>query len=124
MPTQKIEKRDEARKKKEIPFIFIYKKHNLDASTIDYSSNGLSIKIYKKVSLPVGDIVSLHTNDSVVKAKVMWVKKEIDPHATVAGLKIVEGKLNLKGARKNMSLTMISPPLFLKGEGEITKYKK
>ena len=116
MPTQKIEKRDEARKKKEITFSFIYKKRNLDASTIDYSSNGISIKIYKKVSLPVGDIVSLHTNDSVVKAQVMWVKKKIDPHATVAGLKIVEGKLNLKGARKNMSLTMISPPLLLRGE--------
>ena len=66
--------------------------------------------------MPVGDIVSIHTNDSVVKAKVMWVKKEIDPHATVAGLKIVEGKLNLKGARKNMSLTIISPPLFLTEE--------
>jgi len=116
MPDQKIENRDEARKKKEIPFIFICKKRHLDASTIDYSSNGLSIKIYKKVSLPVGDIVSLHTNDSVVKAKVMWVKKEIDPHATIAGLKIVEGKLNLKGTRKNMSLTMISPPLLLRGE--------
>ena len=116
MPDQKIENRDEARKKKEIPFIFICKKRHLDASTIDYSSNGLSIKIYKKVSLTVGDIVSLHTNNSIVKAKIMWVKKEIDPFATIAGLKIVEGKLNLKGTRKNMSLTMISPPLLLRGE--------
>ena len=116
MPTQKIEKRDEARKKKEITFSFIYKKRNLDASTIDYSRNGLSIKIYKKVSLTVGDIVSLHTNNSIVKAKIMWVKKEIDPHSTIAGLKIVEGKLDLKGTRKNMSLTMISPPLLLRGE--------
>ena len=118
MPTQKIEKRDEARKKKEITFSFIYKKRNLDASTIDYSRNGLSIKIYKKVSLTVGDIVSLHTNNSIVKAKIMWVKKEIDPHSTIAGLKIVEGKLDLKGTRKNMSLTMISPPLLLRGEKE------
>ena len=122
MPTQKLEKRNEARKKKEITFIFIYKKRNLDASTIDYSRNGLNIKIYKKTSLPVGNIVSIHTNASVVKAKVMWIKKEIDPLATIAGLKIVDGKLNLKGARKSIEITMISPPLLLRKEWEVTKY--
>jgi len=100
------ERRNEVRIKKEIPFAFISGKRNLDASTMNYSKNGLGIKIYKKVALPAGDIVSLQVKDSATKAKVMWVKKEIDPHATIAGLKIVEGKLNLKGARKNTSLMM------------------
>jgi hypothetical protein len=131
----KIERRNEVRIKKEIPFVFLYKKRNLDASTMNYSKNGLGIKIFKKVALPVGDTVNLLARDSAVKAQVMWVKKEIDPPITLAGLKIVDGTLNLKGARKNTGITMRSP-LFdtsvssltkggIKGGyGEITKYNK
>ena len=99
-----IERRNEMRIKKEVPFVFLYKKRNLDASTMNYSKNGLGMKIYKKVALPVGDIVSLQAKDSIAKAQVMWVKKEIDPHSTIAGLKIVDGKLYLKGARKDTRL--------------------
>ena len=99
-----VERRNEVRIKKEVPFVFLYKKRNLDASTMNYSKNGLGMKIYKKVALPVGDIVSLKAKDSIAKAQVMWVKKEIDPHSTIAGLKIVDGKLYLKGARKDTRL--------------------
>lgn len=109
------ERRNEMRTKKEIPFVFIYKNRNLDASTVNYSKNGLGIKIFKKVALPVGNTVDLKVKDSATKAQVMWVKKEIDPFATMAGFKIVDGTLNLKGARKDTSLMM-------RGEGKGTLY--
>jgi hypothetical protein len=100
------ERRNERRIKKEIPFVFIFGKRNLDASTMNYSENGLGIKIFKKFALPVGDTVNLKIKDSAAKAEVMWVKKEIDPPVTMAGLKIVDGALNLKGVRKNTSFIM------------------
>jgi hypothetical protein len=81
------ERRGMARIKKEIPFLFFHNKRNLDASTMNYSKNGLGIKIYKKVALPVGDTVTLQARDSTAKAQVKWVKKEIDPFITMAGLK-------------------------------------
>ena len=92
--------------KKEVSFIFISGKRSLDANTVNYSRNGLGIKIYRKVALPIGDIVSFQAEASIAKAQVIWVKKEIDPFITLVGLKIVDGALNLKGARKNMDLTM------------------
>ncbi|MDH5604970.1 MAG: PilZ domain-containing protein [Cyclobacteriaceae bacterium] len=102
-----IGKRSERRIKKEIPFVFIYKKQNLDANTVNYSKNGLGIKIYRKVALPVGDVLNIQARDSNVKAQVMWVKKEIDPLITMIGLKLVEGTLNLKGTRRNTHLIMM-----------------
>ncbi len=90
-----IEKRNEVRIKKEIPFVFMYKKRNLDASTMNYSRNGLGIKIHEKVNLPVGDIMNLQLKDSSAKAEVIWVDKKSDPPVTMAGFKIVEGRLNL-----------------------------
>lgn len=102
----KVERRDEVRMKKEIPIVFLHKKRNLDACTVNYSKNGLGIKIFRKVALPVGEIINLKARNSGTKAQVMWTKHEIDPHITLAGLKIVDGKLNLKGARRNTNLTM------------------
>ena len=101
-----LERRNAVRIKKEIPFVFIHNKRTLAASTVNYSKNGLGIKIFKKVALPVGDTVNFQVKDSATKAQVMWVKKEIDPPVTMAGLKIVDGALNLKGARRDTYLMM------------------
>jgi len=90
-----IERRDEVRIKKEVPFVFIYKKRNLDASTINYSRNGLGVKIYEKVSLPVGDILNLQLKDFSAKAEIIWVDKKSDPPITMAGFRIVEGGMDL-----------------------------
>jgi len=94
-----IERRNEMRIKKEIPFVFIYDKRKFHASTINYSKNGLGIKISKEIALPVGDTVSLQARDSSAEAQVMWVDKESVPSATMAGLKIVGGTLNIKGIK-------------------------
>ena len=100
------ERRNAVRIKKEIPFVFFHNKRNLDASTMNYSKNGLGIRIFRKVALPVGDTVTLQAGDSAVKAQVIWSKRELDPFVTVAGLKLIDGSLNLKGARKNIELTV------------------
>jgi hypothetical protein len=89
------ERRDEVRIKKQIPFVFIYKKRNLNASTVNYSRNGLGVKIYEKVNLPVGDIMNLQLKDTSAKAEVKWVDKKSDPAITMAGFRIVEGGLDL-----------------------------
>lgn len=99
------ERRNEARTKKELPFVFFHNDLNLVASTVNYSRSGLGIRILEKVVLPVGDTVALKARDSIATAQVMWVRKEIDPFITTAGLKIVEGAVKLKGAGKNISLT-------------------
>jgi hypothetical protein len=100
------ERRNEVRIKREIPFVLIKKKRNLDASIVNYSENGLGIRIFKKVALPVGGTVSIRARNSIAKAQVRWVKREIDPFVTMAGLKIVDGALHLKGMRKNIGLMM------------------
>jgi hypothetical protein len=83
---------------------------------VNYSKNGLGIKIFRKVALPVGDMIDLKTSNSSTKAQVIWVKREIDPFITLAGLKVVDGTLNLKGARKNTNLMM-------RGEGKGVRAK-
>jgi len=94
------EKRNEVRIKKEIPFVLIFHKKNLNACTVNYSKHGLGVKIYKKVALPVGDVVDLQPRNSNVKAEVRWVDHKSHPSATVAGFQIVDGTLNLKELKK------------------------
>jgi hypothetical protein len=104
-----VERRNEVRIKKEIPVIFLHKKRTLEASTVNYSKNGLGIKIFKKVALPVGDMIDFKAKSSSTKVQVIWTKREIDPVITLAGLKIMNGTLNLKGARKTIGITMTTP---------------
>jgi len=77
MPSNaRCEKRCETRTKKEIPIVFVHKKRNLDACILNFSKNGLGIKIFRKVALPVGDMIDLKTGNSSAKAQVMWTKKK------------------------------------------------
>lgn len=87
------EKRKVRRLKKEVPFIFSYNGQYLEASTLDISEKGLSIKIFGKPSLPVGDIMELNVKDFLVKAQVMWVFNNPDTSMALTGLKILEGNL-------------------------------
>lgn len=83
------EKRTEMRIKKEIPFVFSHNERNLNASTVDFSRSGLSIRISDKTSLPVGDVINLDIKDLNVKAQVMWVSNKPDPSITTAGFKML-----------------------------------
>jgi hypothetical protein len=88
------EKRDEGRINKEISFILPYKGQNLEASTINFSKKGLSIKIFGKPSLPVGDVMEFSIGSSLVKAQILWFFNTPEVSMAVTGLKILEGSLN------------------------------
>jgi hypothetical protein len=98
--------RKELRTNKEIPFSFIYNKRKLKAETVNISKHGLSIRINEKISLPVGNIVDLQTNDKSEKAKLIWVDGHSHPSATIAGFHFMDGKLNLQAVKKNTHLVM------------------
>jgi len=89
------EKRSDVRQRKEIPFLFSYKGKNLEASTVNLSEKGLSVKIFGRPSLPVGDVMELRLGDSVVKAQVLWVFDLHESGVAVTGLKILDGNINL-----------------------------
>lgn len=89
------EKRSDVRQRKEIPFLFSYKGQNLQASTVNLSESGLSVKIFGKPSLPVGDVMELRLGDSVMKAQVLWVFNLHESDVAVTGLKILDGNINL-----------------------------
>ena len=100
------ESRKELRTNKEIPFPFIYNKRKLKAETVNISKHGLSIRINEKISLPVGNIVNLQTNDKSEKAKVTWVDGHSRPSVTIASFHLMDGKLNLNDMKKNTQLLM------------------
>lgn len=90
-----VEKRNALRIRKEIPFLFDHNNYKSDATTIDLSENGISIRISDQVRLPVGDVIVLRLKGSDLKAQVKWVNNEGNPPNTTTGFKIIQGKLSL-----------------------------
>ena len=105
------ERRNEVRLKKEIPFVFIFNKLKCNGNTVNCSKNGLGLKIHKQIDLPIGNVISFKAKDCCAKAQVVWIDGKSHPSATIAGFRIVEGSLNLKGAGKDIKLMM-------RGEGK------
>jgi hypothetical protein len=89
-----MEKRNEGRSSSDFNIGFSYKGKNLEASTVNISRTGLSIKIAGSHDLPVGDIMDLKLTDTDMKARIVWVVDA--PSALLTGLKILDGNLNLK----------------------------
>jgi len=90
------EKRNDNRINREIPFLLSYKGKNLEASTLNVSSTGLSIKIFGRHTLPVGDTMDLDVGNSRVKTEVMWTFSDPDSAIAITGLKIIEGYINFE----------------------------
>jgi PilZ domain len=88
------EKRNEDRSSTDFNIGFSYKGKNLEASTVNISETGLSIKLTADQSLPVGDIMDLKVRDTHLKARIIWVSNTSSSFLT--GLKILDGNLNLK----------------------------
>ena len=78
------ERRRERRTQKKITFLLSSKGRNFEASTLDLSKRGVSIKILGKASFSKGDFLTLPIADPSIDAKVIWVKKL--PYKSVAGL--------------------------------------
>lgn len=69
------DRRCEERVKQETGFIFSCQEQHFEASTIDFSEKGLSIKIFGDPPVTVGDTIDLSIRYLQIKAKVMWVNK-------------------------------------------------
>ena len=90
------EKRTDYRIGREIPLLFSYNGKNLEASTLNVSSTGLSIKTFGQYALPVGDTMELDLGDSLVKSEIMWTFSDPDSAVAVTGLRIIEGRINFE----------------------------
>ena len=90
------EKRSDDRIRREIPLLFSYNGKNLEASTLNVSSTGLSIKMFGQHALPVGDTMELDVGNSRVKTEIMWTFSDPDSAVAVTGLRIIEGNINFE----------------------------
>lgn len=78
------DKRLEERIKQEIPFDFSCHEQHFEASTMDFSEKGLSIKIFGELPVTVGKTIDLSIGDLQIKAKVVWINKL--PNKSMVGL--------------------------------------
>ena len=90
------EKRSDYRISQEIPLLFSYNGKNLEASTLNVSPTGLSIKIFGQHALPIGDTMELDVGNSRVKTEIMWTFSDPDSAVAVTGLRIIEGQINFE----------------------------
>jgi hypothetical protein len=90
-----LEKRNEERIDKATNVSFSYKGKNLDASTLNISRNGLTVKIAGPPFLSIGDTMDVRWMDSNLKARIMWVMNV--PDSAVTGLKILDSSISLTG---------------------------
>jgi hypothetical protein len=90
------EKRSDYRISREIPLLFSYNGKNLEASTLNVSPTGLSIKIFGQHAFPIGDTMELDVGNSRVKTEIMWTFSDPDSAVAVTGLRIIEGQINFE----------------------------
>jgi len=72
------DRRHAERVKKETSYVLNCQGQNLEAESIDFSKEGLGIKISAKTSVAVGETIELSSSDLQIKAKIMWVNELAD----------------------------------------------
>lgn len=90
-----MNQRRDTRTQKEIPFVFSHDGQFLQASTINISEGGLCIKIYGRISRPIGDILNFSVSGSNLKTRILWSSGNSDTFITVMGLQVLDGRLGL-----------------------------
>ena len=78
------DRRREERYKKETTIVLNYQGQQLEARSMDFSKEGMAIRVLSKTPLGVGEIIELSTSDLHIKAKVMWVNQL--PDKSLVGL--------------------------------------
>ncbi len=91
-----LEKRNKKRNKKAFPFTFKHNGYLCDASIIDFSRDGVGIKIFDNISISRGEVIDLNVNHLFAKAQIRWTYNNPELNITLAGCKILNGNLNLK----------------------------
>ena len=72
------DRRHAERVKKETSCVLNCQGQNLEAESINFSKEGLGIKIFAKTSVAVGETIELSSSDLQIKAKIMWVNELSD----------------------------------------------
>jgi hypothetical protein len=72
------DRRHAERVKKETSAVLNYQGQHLEAESIDFSKEGLGIKIFAKTSVALGETIELSSSDLQIKAKIMWVNELSD----------------------------------------------
>jgi hypothetical protein len=88
-----MERRNEDRLDKPVDMAFSYKGANLQATPLNVSRNGLTVKISSPPVLPIGDLMDIQWRNSNLSARIMWVMKE--PYSSLTGLKILNEGISL-----------------------------
>jgi hypothetical protein len=90
-----LEKRDEQRIQREVPFAFSYLDDTIDATTFDVTKKGVGLKFFRSLSILDGDEIDLHINSGFAKAQVRWIKNNKELSITTAGCTILSGSLHI-----------------------------
>jgi hypothetical protein len=88
-----MERRNEERSDKPVDMALSYKGTNLQATAMNVSKNGLTVKISSPPVLPIGDLMDIQWRNSILKARIMWVMKE--PYSSLTGLKVLNEGISL-----------------------------
>lgn len=88
------EKRNEVRSPADFNIGFSYRGQKIEASTVNISNKGLSIKVAGNPDLPIGDIMDLQVKEASLRARIVWVGNNSSDYLT--GLKILDGDLDRK----------------------------
>jgi predicted nucleic acid-binding Zn-ribbon protein len=72
------DRRHAERWKKETSCVLNCQGRNLETESINFSEEGLGIKIFAKSPVAVGETIELSTSDLKIKAKIMWVNELAD----------------------------------------------
>lgn len=81
------DRRHAERGKKETSCVLNCQGQYLEAESIDFSKEGLGIKIFTKTPVAVGETIELSTSDLRTKAKIMWVNELADK--SLVGLQMI-----------------------------------
>jgi hypothetical protein len=73
------------RVKKETSCVLNCQGQYLEAESLDFSKEGLGIKLFAKTPIAVGETIELSSSDLQIKAKIMWVNELADK--SLVGLK-------------------------------------
>jgi hypothetical protein len=100
------EKRREERTRMRIPLVPLLGRHKLKAYIENYSQGGLGICTDKKVALKVGNVFTVNIKNRTARVETRWVNDAAHSSFTMAGLRIIEGNLDLKGSGEDKDVSI------------------
>jgi hypothetical protein len=89
------EKRREQRTHKEVRFTFSHNGYSFEATTVDISKKGISLKIFGSIAILSGDVIDLNINNLFAKVQTRWLNNNPNLSITATGCRILNGNLDI-----------------------------